>query len=775
MMNFISPRDIYDLYRHLTEKELFDLYQSAFNETKMKFPLVDKKEARLSQIDEEIRGILSDLARYRDTGDLKSEIFSIYCREMREEIPEEMLSQFLGDLFGVLEMKIRSHPKIRDELDSMRIDETNRLIRQLSQCKSFGEIRTPEGTCKTDFLTEGFVGKVRLVLGTHVDLLGKVNCNKALRLVEKMEGDPEYPAKNTKLASEVCNIFIESFDHLPGEAKDTRIAFSVILSKLTGIPEPLLSCELPSTYNEINFQAYATLSTLALNEGDIGAARTYFRDLTEYAESRERVPMLLLEGRILIAEYSLDEAIRKLENILNDADFCEKKTILHYLGIVCYKRSDLEKCFKYWNDLKEIEDDRGRRSVTVANIGIVYRSKGNPDEALRCYQEALQIHRDIGYREGEASDLGNIGNIHQLKGNLDEALAYYQEALQIDRDIGHREGEANQLGNIGNIYRSRGNPDEALKYYQEALQIDRDIGHREGEANQLGNIGNIYRSRGNLDEALKYYQEALQIDRDIGHREGEAGDLGDIGNIYHTRGNPDEALKYYQEALQIDRDIGYREGEASDLGNIGLIYRSRGNLDEALKYQKEALQIHRDIGYREGEASDLGNIGLIYRSRGNLDEALKYLQEALQIHRDIGYIEGEANSLGNIGGAYELKGNLDEALKYYQEALQIDKDIGYREGEANGLGNIGNICQLEGNYDEALKYYQEALQIDRDIGYREGEASDLGNIGVVLKLLRKNTEALHHLSEALDIFENIGMKKEANIASQHILELCMKD
>ncbi|MGC1121165.1 MAG: tetratricopeptide repeat protein, partial [Candidatus Methanofastidiosia archaeon] len=401
-MDFISPRDICDLYKYLTKKELFDLYESAFDETKNKFPLIDKKEAQLSQINEEMRGILSNLTRYNDTVGLKNEIFSVYCREMEGEIPEEMLSQFLDDLFGILETKIRSHPKIRGELDSMRIDETNQLVRQLVQYGSVGEIHTPEGVCKTDFLTEGFLGKMRLILGTYVETLGKINYSKVLKLVEKMEGDPEYPAKNIRLASEVRDILIESFDHLPGESKDARIAFSVLLSKLTGAPDPLLSCELPSTYNELNLQAYITLSTLALNEGDIDSARSSFRSLAEFAESGARVPIALLEGRILIAEYCLDEAIRKLESILNEADFYERKIILYYLGAAYYKQSYLDRCLEFWDELKAIEENRRKRSVVVGNIGVVHQLKGNLDEALKYHEEALQICREIGYREGEA-------------------------------------------------------------------------------------------------------------------------------------------------------------------------------------------------------------------------------------------------------------------------------------------------------------------------------------------------------------------------------------
>jgi len=74
-----------------------------------------------------------------------------------------------------------------------------------------------------------------------------------------------------------------------------------------------------------------------------------------------------------------------------------------------------------------------------------------------------------------------------------------------------------------------------------------------------------------------------------------------------------------------------------------------------------------------------------------------------------------------------------------------------------------------------LKHFAEALKIHREIGHKQAEASDLGNIGIILKLCGKSNDALKHLNESLEIFEKIGMKREADIISSHILEICLDD
>jgi len=67
---------------------------------------------------------------------------------------------------------------------------------------------------------------------------------------------------------------------------------------------------------------------------------------------------------------------------------------------------------------------------------LIYHAKGEPDEALRYHKQALELHRQIGYVQGEASDLGNIGLIYRDKGEPDEALRYLKQALEQFSQLG---------------------------------------------------------------------------------------------------------------------------------------------------------------------------------------------------------------------------------------------------------------------------------------------------------------------------------------------------
>lgn len=70
-----------------------------------------------------------------------------------------------------------------------------------------------------------------------------------------------------------------------------------------------------------------------------------------------------------------------------------------------------------------------------------------------------------------SSILTELANTLYTSGEPEKALKYHMEALEIDRQLGYKQGEASDLGNIGLIYSDQGEPEKALKYLMEALEI----------------------------------------------------------------------------------------------------------------------------------------------------------------------------------------------------------------------------------------------------------------------------------------------------------------
>jgi CHAT domain-containing protein/Tfp pilus assembly protein PilF len=336
-------------------------------------------------------------------------------------------------------------------------------------------------------------------------------------------------------------------------------------------------------------------------------------------------------------------------------------------------------------------------------------------QAIEKLQEALKLYQQVDDKRSEAITLNNIGFVYYSLGENQEALKYFNQALPIRRAVQDWAGEARTLNNIGLVYNSLGGKQEALKYFEKALPIRRAVQDWRGEAITLNNLGGVYDSLGEKQEALKYYNQALPILRAVEDRGVEATTLSNIGLVYNSLGEKQEALKYFNQALPILREVRNTRVKATTLNNIGGVYNDLGKKQEALKYFNQALDIRLAVGDRAGIANTLNNIGGVYNDLGEKQEALKYFNQALPITRAVEDRGLEATTLNNIGLVYSSLGEKQEALKYYNQALLMSRAVQDRAGEAAILSNLAVLERDRGNLEQARTHIQAAIDIIEDL------------------------------------------------------------
>ena len=391
--------------------------------------------------------------------------------------------------------------------------------------------------------------------------------------------------------------------------------------------------------------------------------------------------------------------------------------------------------------------------------GIRHYYRNQFSAAIQAWQQALDLYRSLGNRQGEARSLGNLGNVAYAQGRYLQAIDWHQQSLAIAQEIGDRPSESASLGNLGLAYDSLGQYQRAIELQQQALAIDRELGDREGEATSLNNLGLAYRSLGQYQLALEVHQQSLAIKREMGNRSGEVDSLGNLGLIYLSLGQYQQAIEWQQQALDLVREIGDRRDEASILSNLGLAYHALGQYQQAIDLQQQAREIAQETGNRQGETIVLSNLGLSYNALAQYPRAIDFHQQHLTIAREMGDRKGEATALANLGIVYTSLGQYQRAIDFYQQSLGINQAIGHRQGEAVGLGNLGLIYDSLGQYQRAIDFYQQALAIAQAIGDRQGEADSLNNLGVAYYTLGQYQRAIDTYQQSLTIKQEIGDRR----------------
>ena len=262
------------------------------------------------------------------------------------------------------------------------------------------------------------------------------------------------------------------------------------------------------------------------------------------------------------------------------------------------------------------------------------------NEELKYQMETLHMNHENGNRQGEANTLANIGYIYSSKENFDEAISFFTKAVTINHEIGGIQGEANQLINLGSTYRSKGELDKALIFCNQAIELHMQINYKQGQANAIGIIGNIYSDSGNFDEALKCYLEAINIYRETSYRVGQVIQLNNLGLLYVKKQEFEHALDYFNQAVKVCVECEYKQGQKEALHHIGNIFFEQGKFEEALQYYKKALSVQEFEGNQKTSIGILISMGKTYAKRGEVSEALFLYKQAFETSNDIEYKNG---------------------------------------------------------------------------------------------------------------------------------------
>jgi tetratricopeptide (TPR) repeat protein len=109
-------------------------------------------------------------------------------------------------------------------------------------------------------------------------------------------------------------------------------------------------------------------------------------------------------------------------------------------------------------------------------LAVAYKSLGELEMAMKFYEKALHIYRQLNKVDNIAITQMNINNIRsELEQNnnfnLVKKRLTYEETLLLSRQAGDKRTEAAVLANIGNVYRMMEEFPKSREYYSQALQI----------------------------------------------------------------------------------------------------------------------------------------------------------------------------------------------------------------------------------------------------------------------------------------------------------------
>ena len=246
----------------------------------------------------------------------------------------------------------------------------------------------------------------------------------------------------------------------------------------------------------------------------------------------------------------------------------------------------------------ELARQQGSRLILARardNQCVMFSYLEQPRNAIAACQEARDIYASAGDGYGEANSLANWAD---AIGDADapEAIRLYQQAQAIYRQVGCESGVASVLNNIGIVYGAQGDLAVAEKMYRQALESFRLLGNKRSEARVTGNVADERMEQGDLPGAIQLYQAALQLDRETADT-GSATMIGyDLAVVHQLQGDLAGAKQEINDALQAWQKSGDRNASADASWRLGNLLLQEGDLSGARRMYEQALAIRTSAG-----------------------------------------------------------------------------------------------------------------------------------------------------------------------------------
>ncbi|MBD3353218.1 MAG: tetratricopeptide repeat protein [Candidatus Lokiarchaeota archaeon] len=339
---------------------------------------------------------------------------------------------------------------------------------------------------------------------------------------------------------------------------------------------------------------------------------------------------------------------------------------------------------------------------------------GNNMEALENLQTAESEFTANNDKLGIAVVKNELGLYYEDRGDYNNALNNFENALQILTEIGQNAKRIQVLNNIGNVYIKLNQHSQGFGYFKQAYELSLELRYPLGMVAALSNAVEVLLFLKNYRVAYSALVQNYNFFVQTRDNFGLGLTLTKFGHLYFTQGPQYYPLaeKYFRVALDTKFDNGYYKETVEDWLFLYEIYSHRNDLGAAEICLTQGLNITRtyEIGAEEGQFYE--KFGELYLHKDKIEDSVQYYELALKNYQDFGDDENIAKIHEKLAALYlKFYQDKNRALEHFYGALNSYRIQNYSKMIAETLRKIADI-QIELNdVESALECLYEAKSI----------------------------------------------------------------
>jgi|GEM_PF-2161509 len=337
-----------------------------------------------------------------------------------------------------------------------------------------------------------------------------------------------------------------------------------------------------------------------------------------------------------IRKYSILNRLNKLRDEERGMVRLIKECKLHIeLGDTDIAIGNMEEAVKDYKRSLEIAEELDRDDLRAESlIGLVHAhlEMGEIDEASRYQAIGHEICKKLGDTTKRACCRRVLGVINWRKGRYDDALKCFNDALELYTDEDDHSGMAIVYDHLGDLYGEMENYDKSKEYYEISGDLFSDAKDEYQQIVSLMNRGVIYSIQKDWENAAELYRKSKEMAEEHRFPNMLAWSLFNLGESYIYLGEHDKAEEAFKRSSKLLKDQQDPFGEAGVKVKYGQLCVERGDYDEAVESLSQGIKILRELGIPRYLADALHELGKAKGKLGEKEEAIDLIEESIELY-----------------------------------------------------------------------------------------------------------------------------------------------
>lgn len=239
--------------------------------------------------------------------------------------------------------------------------------------------------------------------------------------------------------------------------------------------------------------------------------------------------------------------------------------------------------------LAEKYDYKKTTSTAYLNIGVLYESLQDWENALIYAKKGLVANLELKDTVAVAMIYGNIGNLFQYQNQHDSAIQSFKKVLALPVDKLNTNPWIAAYINLSNAYLSKKMPDEAIKSLDKASPLINQFTEKDLMANIFALKSLAYSQKNDLKQAGTFALKSYDIGHQIEDYEYLKNLYQSLYEYYNKTGKYDKAITYLQKITAIN-DTLYKESKKTEYQKVAIRYELNKKVEsDSLRAEQKVL------------------------------------------------------------------------------------------------------------------------------------------------------------------------------------------